>query len=439
MHRAFLVECQQAVRPSFGLALVLAGQPIAWSARGLLFKTSGAALPVGIILLGLLLLIRREQILTLRLYADPIMVAGLTAFVLVPVSMLSLLSLGELATDGCYAAFLIVLLWVLALTPLRSLRYLPETVTAVAASSSTLALLNLVMGEVPADFARLTLAGNNNPLIVGMVGGTTMIAALMSLMRADETSRIVPIALGLAFVAGMACVVLSDTRSVMLSLFVCLPLLVVLYPRSNYLHSKYLLLFSGVVATALVLAPAAAVTLLGPRPFVHFVDQAGKRLTGALNLFDAERARSVDVSSTLRIATLEQSWDRLTIIGHGISAQSRAQSGEVTPAVFPHLAYLQAIYDFGVVGGLVYLVMALLLPLAMIVLRLRAGNVGQATRYAIVAFVYGQADQFTHATPYSWLGLMPIVLVYSLVARPSGTRMPSSASPLGALAVGVHG
>jgi hypothetical protein len=103
-------------------------------------------------------------------------------------------------------------------------------------------------------------------------------------------------------------------------------------------------------------------------------------------------------------------------------AQSLAQG----PGMYPHLSYLQAFYDLGYIGGLGFLIVALLLPCALITLRLGKRPISNTDALIVLLFIFSQAESVLHATPYSWTTLLPALLVYSLFSRPEEWSDPQN-------------
>ncbi len=406
---------------ALGLAIILVGQPVAWSVRGFVGDGVNPLYPIAAVLFGLLLLVRRSWFHDPRLYVSAPLAVAMILLWLLPVAALSLVAPVEVGNDGAYALFLAAVALAVAMTPLAALRDLPETMTLVGGISSVLPLVNLLFGHAAAKFVRLTLAGSDNQAITGSVGGATMIAALLVVLTNRRPGIAVGLATSLAFVAGLGCVVLSNTRSVMLMLLICLPLIVlVVVPRMRAGASAGLPRAGGgqraafwtVLGLALVAAPAGAAAVFSRTAIETIGKLFTDRILGAFAAFDDKRFQVLDESSQIRVHILDYTIRRLDLLGHGISEQIRSGFG-----YYPHLTYLQAFYDFGVFGGLLYLQLGLVLPFALIYRRLRSGPLDPAAAFVMLYFIYGLGDQFSHSTPYSWSGLIPAVLVFAVVAR----------------------
>lgn len=413
---------QELQLSSLGLAIILVGQPIAWSVRGIAGGGDNPVYPAVAVIFGLMLVARPAILRAARLYVPAPLLAVFVLLWLLPLGAMSLVAPVDVGVDGAYAVFLAGLAVAVAMTPIESFRQLPLMVTIVGGISSILPLGNLLLNGPGESFLRLTLSGSNNTAIAGTVGGVTMMAALLVVQSTRRGGIAVGLLCTVAFVAGAACVALSNTRSVMLMLAICLPLIVVvLAPRlrraglqaaEGGAGRRQRLLFWAVLAGSLITAPVAATAVLGTKAITSVVSLFTERLNGAFGVFESGGVRSVDLSSQLRVGVLDYTWRRLDFLGHGISEQIRSGFG-----YYPHLTFLQAFYDFGLAGGMLYLVLALLLPLALIWLRLRNAPLDFAAAFAICLFLYELGDQFSHGTPYGWSGLLPALLVYVIMGR----------------------
>lgn len=414
--------------PALGLALVIAGQPVAWWARGTFTQGESAVFPAAAVLLGLLLMIGLRPVREWRLHADPGFVFAYACLWLLPVAALSLVDLAELGDDSAYAFFLFLVALALALTPLAALDRLPRMVAVIGGAASLLTLAGVVSGDA-FESGRLALVGNQNQIIGGMVGAAAMIGAVLDLLHGRRRLREGLVA-AVIFGAGFACVLLSNTRSILLALIYTLPLCLWLHARRrprNARARRGLFAFSGLIAAAIVAAPAAAFALIPPEALDAALELAGKRFRGAFQLFEDTPLRAVDASSQMRIDVFERTFSGLNLLGHGISAQVRAQGDIVGVAVYPHFSYLQAFYDLGALGGAVFFVLHAAVPVALIVGRLRGSALKPAESFAIAFYLFSHMDHFTHTTPYSWLGLLPVVVLYAVLARPAAPGSTASA------------
>jgi O-antigen ligase len=410
---------------SLGLALVLAGQPIAWWMRGALFDSESAIFPATVVLLGLGLILRLRPFAGPVLQIQPWLIGLYGLGYLLPIAFMSLVDTQELGDASAYAIFTAMVLAALAIVPLRSLSMLAPATAIVGGLSSLLPMVELATSPIIESFTRLTLKGNNNPLVLGMIGGATIHAVLVALHTSRQTSFLLGLIYGFIAAVAVAAVILSNTRSVILSLILTIPLFYfILLPRIQRSSARrnrgkmQVIAFSSVLTAAAIAAPAGAALLLGPELVLQVGNAAAERATGALAAATGGGGGgTVDRSSQERIDVFERTMNGLTPQGRGISAQVRTQGDVTGVGIYPHLTYLQAFYDFGIAGAIWFALLHLVLPLLLIAKRLAAGPLDPTTAFIILYYFYSHMDHLTHATPYSWLAVMPVGLVYVLVPR----------------------
>jgi hypothetical protein len=414
-------------RVSLGLATIMCGQPIGWGIRGQFFGGDSPVLPGLVVVIGFLLMVQPAWIVRGRLYAAPSAVAVPGLLMLLPLTALSLLAPPAiLAPTASYAVLMVAVLLPLAMTGEARFDRLPEAVLIVGSASSAVPLAQLAIAGAAKTFFRLAINGNDNTLITGSIGGMTVIAGIVvGLGRFGGVRWGFGAAAGA--VIGLVAMLLTNTRSALGMLVVCTLLffgfirkrLAVVAGAPAHQGSAFISIF---VAGAL-LAPLAATAVLGPTLLKTVVQRSWDRLLGAFALVDTGGTTTVDVSTSIRTELLRQVWDGLRPAGTGYMAQAVA-SGD--PNLYPHLSYAQAFYDLGFVGGAVYLIVALVIPLALIVRRLADGAMTRTAALVILLFVYSQGDQLAHGTPYSWPTQLTIVIVFAILGRRTAPVTPAT-------------
>lgn len=407
-------------REAMGLALIICGQPIGWSIRGQLLPGSeNPIFPAGVILLGLALMANPAWIVRRDLQCSPAMLAIPMFGLFVPYAALAALAPAPIVlTTMAYAIVLVVLTLVVAMTPSERLAALPAAVLLVGTISSVLPLIELAAGGPAKGFFRLTVSGNENPLIIGNIGGITVLAGMVVGLGPAGGSAKVGLAAGLGTAIGLLAMLLSNTRSAALMIVVCaLVFLTLVRPRlarpAARARSPRTLAYVAVLAASVAAAPTIAIALLGPELFWDLAKVGLLRFAGALALV-APDAGSVDLSTSIRTQLLREVWDNMTIGGEGYMAQA-LRSGD--PALYPHLSYIQAFYDLGLVGGLSFLLIILVLPAALAVAALWHGRLSPTNAFVLLLLLFSQGDHLSHGTPYSWTSSIPALLMYTLVAR----------------------
>jgi hypothetical protein len=412
---------------SFGLALILVGQPIAWFVRGQLTDGESPVFPAAIVLIGFLMVLGNRPFRNPRLQVDPAILAIFVLLVLLPIVALAMVAPVELLTDWTYSLFTIAVLAALAITPLSSLRHLPLAVALVGGVSSALPIYELATSSALENFVRLTLRGNNNTLVVGTVGGMTMLSATWAIVTGGARSLATGFLCAVAFVAGLAGVALSNTRSVMIALLYSLPiLLLVLRPLARGTFQPVppsvarAQRFVFLVATGLAAlsAPAVLSSVVDTETLESVLEAFADRIAGAFSALSGDEFGSVDRSSAERIELIASTMNGLTFWGEGINSQLLEQGNRRDRGVYPHLTYLQAFYDLGLPGAIIFTLTNLAIPLALISRRLLDSRIDPAIGLFIIYYLFSHMDQLTHGTPYFWYITLPVGLVYAMVPRP---------------------
>lgn len=337
-----------------------------------------------------------------------------------PVAVMSLVDTVYLVGDWSYGLFLFAVLVVLAITPQERLRLLPLTYTIVGGLSCLCPLIDLVRRPLAETVIRLALAGNGNTLIVGSIGGATVLAASVTVRSREFGGVWTTLIAAAAFGAGMACVVLSNTRSVLLALLYSLPLVILfasqtrrdIRGRSRRRSGPF---FAIIVIAMAISAPLGARLAFGSQQLQAMIDYSVARFSGAASVFSDNRYDKVDASSQSRLDTIRSTFDGITPAGAGISQQIRVKQGAQEQAIYPHFTYLQVFYDFGVPGALLYTLLHLVIPIYLIQARYRRGVPDGRCTFVMIYYLYNHIDYFTHATPYSWSATLPVALVYIML------------------------
>ncbi len=401
---------------SLGLALVIAGQPIGWWVRGTFSGGESPVYPAAVVLLGTALLFLGARQRPMMIYASPPVFMAPLLLVVLPVVALAATQPQLMMVDALYGLFMLLVVPLVATTPISRLEKLPLAVVWVGGISCALALVSLITNPTEEAMSRLTVAGNDNPIVIGNIGATVIIAALCHALP-RPLSRIAITGLALAMVIGFANVLLSNTRSVFLGLGMALPVVLLFTPRSRQ-KSRNDLRFLGLLFAMLMGAGAIAiVAVVGMETITTLSNLFLERLTGTLSLFESDPAAARDQSTSERVVMLEDAWRGLRILGNGVAGQARFQHEVALPATYAHFSYLQILYDLGVFPFILYLLLVLVAPLVLTVRALRNPKRQPAVIFVIGLWLYRQIDLLTHGTSYDWQNLFPAMLLYAVLAR----------------------
>ena len=409
MRRTLSKQDWSAVSASWGLALILCGQVLGWELRGVASAGKNIIFPAIPIIVGLALLIRPSWLFRARLTADPMLLAAPLLLLLVPCAVISLVNPELLREQLLYLVMLCCLTVLIALHERRDFVQLPFAIMMIGGCGCLISLGELAVTPMR-DFVRLAVAGNDNPMAMATNGTFTALAAIVVGFSSGGNRLRVGAAAAMAFLAGLVNVVLSLTRSEIVAVGLCLAIYAMLRlrierpPHQSTLRRSLgfcgfavLMLISVPITAAAVFSPAFLASMLG---FVHdrlgtFVALAG----GSGNL---------DTSSSLHSYFLQYNWAHLDAFGHGIMDQSQRQGA----GIYAHNAYVQSVYDFGIIGGLCFTLLGLVLPLSLVVLRLAAGPLSPTEGLVTLFFVRVLVDRVSHGTPYDWVPWLSTLLIY---------------------------
>lgn len=401
---------------SIGLALIIAGQPLGWAIRGQTGGGKSILFPVGIVIIGFLLLLRSDMLVRLQLHARPVPFAATLLLLLIPVTALLLIDPVGLVQYFVYMIFIVGVIFAIGFNPSERFDRLPEALMLVAGASSLAPLLELAIGGVAKGFFRLAISGNDNTLVVATTGGIAMLAATVSAFSPRRGSILWGFICAGVWLAGLAATLLSGTRSVLGMILVLLPLYAFILrwrQAPGTARGAKTLAFWLVLAAGAVAAPTAAIAVLGIDTLTEISGRSIMRVAGALALFDGS-AGGVDESTAIRGRLAAESWANMTVVGNGVMALPYSHGNLFD---YQHNAYLQAFYDLGLFGGFFYVCITLLIPLAMVAAALVRGDLTPTEQLLILLFVFVQGDMLAHSTPYNWTPLLAVGLVYVLLAR----------------------
>ena len=419
MQPASAARAQVGISPwpaSLGLALILAGQPLGWALRGQTGGGKSILLPVGIVIIGFLLLLRADMLVGLRLHARPVPFATVVMLLLVPVTVLLFVDPSGLAQYIVYMVFIVGVIVVVGFSTTERFARLPEALMLVAGLSSLAPLLELAIGGVAKGFFRLAISGNDNTLIVATTGGMAILAATVSAFSPRRGSLLWGLICASVWLTGLAATLLSGTRSVFGMIIVLIPLYAFVLRKRQASGTNrggkrlgfWLVLIAGAIA-----APTAAIAVLGLATITEISGRSISRLAGAVALFEGSKG-SIDESTAIRAELAAESWDNMSVAGQGVMALPYSH-GDLS--VYQHNAYLQAFYDLGLFGGCLYISVSLLIPLAMVTALLVRGSLSPTEQLLVMLFIYIQGDMVAHSTPYNWSPLIAVGLVYVLMDR----------------------
>jgi len=397
---------------SLGVALALAGLPLAWVARSLLGAGDSRAYSIGFMLLALLMVLKWRALFSLKLYGTALSTITPLLF-LVPVLILTAWDdpLGQPAQFILYSILLFLACQTVEVSRLSSLPY-ALLGTATTVSVITLTMYAFILSNSPSDIAdsgRLTAGDTYNPNFVAFSGGLGIVASML-LGTPSRTHRafqvvVIGFCLSVCFLA----VLLSVTRSVYGGIALCaLAALIAQSHRrtksSNGIHTlrTWLLIFIPILAAVF----GVGYFLLGDTLLQYPLITIERTLLGLEGIISG--TGGVDVSSDTRFELRQHALERLNIGGHGFDA------------LYVDFPILQAYYDLGVLGGTAFFLIGLVIPSLWVIRTITTARSVHSTVPLAYIYIFFLPNILLHGKPYDFAIWLPVLLAYVGMSRVVG-------------------
>lgn len=402
-------------RASLGLGIVLSGLLVAWVARAVSGAGDSKIPAMLTFCIGLAFLGSWSNLSKGRLYGN--WRTMIPVLFLAPVCALSLFAAGT--PDTVWAELLVVLsiLFAIHTRPLHSFGPLPTSLVIVGSVGMVVTLVyawagmdSLFAGTAEIS-ARLFAGDSKNPNYVSFVAGLVILATSFILWRDQPRLTLPVVFVSSAMILALVVVIVAGTRSTFLGLFACLALALighirhrVHFPRRSIRHLSSREMWGKMFA---LLIGIAAIVLI-PSQLRDYVAGAGGGLLTTLETgFRAYilGEASGEVSAEIRRVLLEQALAHVNVVGHGYKA------------LYVDFPILQAFFDLGLVGGLLFLAVAVLIPSISAFWLIAIRNRPAPVRFAGYVYIFFLPNLFLHGEPYDFLIWLPIVTFYALALR----------------------
>lgn len=434
------------VRVATGVALILVGIPLAWIARDVVHGGRSPVFTATLIVAGIGLILRFAAFRRGELLVNK----AELALVLVPLLVITALAFGGSlpppdTADGTTGALqdagrlsidnrqvisnLVVIGFALAgySQPLSAFRYTQRAVAVVGVIAGGMSLAYTFSSiQRIADFAHMGRFGgvgddNSAPGTIAMVGAFTLVGAWVWFRERHPPSLVGSSFLFLALVTAVPMIVLSRSRTVMLGCVLAVGGAAAFglirqrhFPKlrrekKRGFTRKEIAFWSVVGVVGLTVATIVAVKL--STMILIYWDFISR---GAETVLGSRRGLGVDNSAAQRHQYLAHSFDSFSLFGSGYKA------------MFVDNPVWGAFCDLGVIGGSVFLLVGVLIPLKICMdLALRPWT-PPFVRFSIAVFVVFLPSLFLSNTPYVSTYWQYLVLFYVVAGRYWSATRPVS-------------
>lgn len=405
-------------RINIGLAIVLSGLPVVWVIRPYLGWVGSQGVSIVVMLIAIALIISWDLLFAfkIKIYSSYQLALLPTIFV-VPVAMIGFLANVHGDDGPYYLLYSIVLLYAILSQKVSVYQTLPKVVAGISLLSAILTLLQVYFGDIGLtekgigeESARLYSGDSNNPNYIAFVAGYGLIGLFLSGYRVMMFSYFLRV-IGPASIL-IVVILMSMTRSAIFGiLFVGL---VGLFFNHKNQFSYYLLTPSRILRMGFAFSAILAISYLLYQAFIEnnsFGDFSS--LFGTIEEGLKEGIKGfffgqdvTDQSTIDRIMLRNKAMDGLTLLGNGYSS------------MFIDNPLLQAFYDLGLFGGILFASVALIIPIvrAFNLFRVGWGN-SPASQFATYVYLFSLPNLLLHGRPYDFTLWIPIVLFYGLCFR----------------------
>ena len=414
-----------AWRVGLGQAVVLVGAPLAWIGRDVLHGGRSPVYSALVLLAGILLSTNFSHLRRGKLRADLTQLG----IVLAPIMIMTALAVAPFANGGISPMNTrqmidntVLMLLILAgySQPLSEFRYIHRVTAILGCFVATVSLLYAIssVGNL-ADFVLNGRFGGfgedaqsstvSAPNTIAKIGLITIVAAWIWYKESDELRPLAATIVVAAAASAVPMFVLARSRTNMVSAIMALLIAIMLSGLRRRIYgggitvrrrprmTRLKLAFVCVLGTILM---AGSSFLL--EKFLPLVRAAWEFLgRGASAVF----AGGVDASASTRGSYLAHALDTFSLWGHGFNA------------AFIDNPVAEAFYDLGLIGGLGYLLVVVLIPLKICLDIVVKSHVPAFIKFSVVCYFVQMPFLFLSTTPYMLNNWTFVVIFYAIAGR----------------------
>ncbi len=406
-------------RHAMGAALIFSGLPLAWYSRVWFGKEDDRVFSIVLVAIALLLVTHWGRLIRGRFSVSPFV--ALLPFLFVWPAMLMAWFFGRSDDiSALYLAFVSAFFLALLTSPRHAFLMMPIAFFDIALIVALLSLGQFVFfGPVlllseDADFGSRLFAGDSkNPNYLAFVAGLGLVAAFSK--RKDWSGS--GIVRWWLWVTGIPLLVvvwlLSGTRSVLLGFGLCLSSVVlqhVIAPRR--IRAAASLLDGNLPKTKRVwgllsiwVPMAALISALIGNALVASTEGLVSGTVAGFDVYVAGGLREVDESAEARTMLRERAFSEFNMWGQGYDA------------LYVDAPVLQAFFDLGLLGGLAFVLVTLVLPFGWWILKVRSSGISVEQRFPFLVYLFFLPNLILHGRPYDFSVWLPVMLLFCVIAR----------------------
>ncbi|PSB04088.1 hypothetical protein [Merismopedia glauca] len=421
-------------RHSYGVALIFAGLPIVWILRALVNAPNSQIYSIVAMILGLCLIVYPPKLwkCTLEVIFPPLTQSFwqlVPLLFLIPALVASFLANIPDDLGGVYILFLIAFLIAFNTVPYERLKFLPQACFVISATGCLVVLLYALKSGIGLSGQRLTAAATNSPGQIAYMGGTALISGIATLNHLSKSlSSLLRNYAYAAIMLGTAVVILAVSRSTLIGLSLCLlfalfnriyyfapeklpPIHLKIKPKKSWFSSTELkLIIWAVILIFAILYWENLLLTLSPvaKTFNTYQERFWTYLQKGYQTY--AEGTGTELSAGKRRALLTYAISNFDNLGHGYKS------------LWVDCPLAQAFYDGGLLGGLLFLAVALIIPVACIANLTYFQPVDPIKSICIYLYIFSSPTLVLHGQPYDFYFWLRIVIIYSVMSKINSFR-----------------
>jgi hypothetical protein len=417
---------------SYGVALIFCGLPIIWIIRDSVGASDSQIYSIVFMVIALCLIVYLPNLW--KCIAEVIFppltdsyIKLLPLLFLIPALVASFLTSRLNDLGGVYIIFTIAFLIAINSVPYEKLIFLPHAFLCISTIGCLFIMYSTITNGVALEGQRLVAGSTNSPGQVSYTGATAIISGFVLLHhQAKFLGTIFKTFIYISITLGTTVVVLTVSRSTLISLFLCL-LVAALnkllktstktsqdlsFLKHNKKNKKYFidklefqLLIIAVTIILLMLywelifeylSPFFKILSIYQEKFIDYLKNGYQTYIGA---------SSKEASAAIRRNNLHYALVNMNNWGYGYKA------------LWVDFPLVQGFYDGGLIGGFLFLITSAIMPLFFVMRMLYQQKVDVIKSTCIYIYILAFPGLFLHGQPYDFYIWFRIILTCSIMSK----------------------